>query len=67
MAWVNIWVDPEGARFVTGYRDGNETVPTAVTGSGRLIEADAATIKAHLARAGRPAGEADRGAEPPGG
>ncbi|MEM9133468.1 MAG: NrdH-redoxin [Actinomycetota bacterium] len=49
VTWVNIWQDPEAAAFVTTYRDGNETVPTAVTGSGTMLDADADTIKAHLA------------------
>ena len=49
MSWVNIWRDPDAAAFVRSHRDGNETVPTAVTGGGTRIEADAATVKAHLA------------------
>ena len=34
VAWVNIWQDPDAAAYVTTHRDGNETVPTAVTGAG---------------------------------
>lgn len=49
MSWVNIWQDEEAAAFVAGYRDGNETVPTAVTGSGNMIPATPAAVKAHLA------------------
>ncbi|MGH1488873.1 MAG: hypothetical protein ACRBK7_05670 [Acidimicrobiales bacterium] len=49
VSWVNIWQDTEAAAYVTTHRDGNETVPTAVTGAGRLLESDAKTIKAHLA------------------
>lgn len=52
VAWVNIWQDPEAARFVASYRNGNETVPTAVTGAGELLDSDAGTIKAHLAAHG---------------
>ena len=51
MSWVNIWRDAEAAAFVTTYRDGNETVPTAVTGDGEMIEATPAAIKAQLAEA----------------
>ncbi len=28
--WVNIWEDPEAARFVRGINGGDETVPTVV-------------------------------------
>lgn len=49
VTWVNIWQDADAAAFVASHRDGNETVPTAVTGSGELLDADAGTIKAHLA------------------
>lgn len=51
VTWVNIWADADAARYVTGYRNGNETVPTAVTGSGTMIDANAAIIKEHLAKA----------------
>lgn len=49
VAWVNIWQDPEAAAFVATHRDGYQTVPTAMTGAGTLLDADADTIKAHLA------------------
>jgi hypothetical protein len=49
VSWVNIWRDDEAASFVAAYRDGNETVPTAVTGGGRLLPATAEAIKAQLA------------------
>ena len=52
MSWVNILKDSEAAEFVTTHRDGNETVPTAVTGSGRMINATPAAIKAQLRAAG---------------
>ena len=52
MSWVNIWKDPAAAEFVTTYRDGNETVPTAITGAGQMIDATPAAIKAHLGTAG---------------
>lgn len=48
VTWVNIWQDPDAAAYVTTHRDGNETVPTAVTGAGQLLVSDAETIKAHL-------------------
>lgn len=49
MSWVNIWKDEQAASFVAGRRDGNETVPTALTGSGELLPATAEAITAHLA------------------
>lgn len=52
VSWVNILRDPEAAAFVATYRDGNYTVPTAVTGAGEMIEATPACIKAQL---GQPA------------
>ena len=49
VSWVNIWQDPEAAAFVASKRDGNETVPTAVTGAGATIPATAESIKSQLA------------------
>jgi glutaredoxin len=49
VTWVNIWQDAEAASYVAGHRDGNETVPTAVTGSGELLPSTAEAIKAQLA------------------
>lgn len=49
MSWVNIWKDAEAAEFVAANRDGNETVPTVVTGSGTLLLPTADSVKAHLA------------------
>jgi len=46
---VNIWIDPDAAAFVTEYRDGNETVPTAITGAGEMLEATPRALKAYLA------------------
>lgn len=48
MTWVNIWQDPDAAAAVRRCRDGNETVPTAITGAGQLIPATAEAIKGHL-------------------
>lgn len=48
VSWVNILDDAEAAEFVTTYRNGDETVPTAVTGAGQLIAATPAAIKAQL-------------------
>ncbi len=50
VTWVNIWQDPEAAAYVATHRDGNETVPTAVTGTGELLTSDADTIKTRLSR-----------------
>jgi glutaredoxin len=51
VTWVNIVDDAEAAEFVTTYRDGNETVPTAVTGSGEMIDPTPTAIKAQLVAA----------------
>lgn len=51
VSWVNILKDPEAAEFVTTCRDGNKTVPTAVTGAGEMIDATPAAIKAQLGAA----------------
>ena len=48
VSWVNILRDPEAAEFVAARRDGNEEVPTVVTGSGEMIEATAEAIRARL-------------------
>jgi mycoredoxin len=48
VSWVNILRDSEAAEFVATYRDGNHTVPTAVTGAGEMIDATPAAIKAQL-------------------
>jgi glutaredoxin len=49
VSWVNIWQDPEAAAFVASQWDGNETVPTAVTGAGAMIPATADSIRTQLA------------------
>ena len=51
MSWVNILRDSEAAEFVTAYWDGDETVPTAVTGAGEMIDATPAAIKAQIGAA----------------
>ena len=51
VTWVNIWRDDEAAEFVASHREGNETVPTAVTGSGRVVPATPDAVKAQLALA----------------
>jgi hypothetical protein len=48
VSWVNILKDSEAAEYVANLRDGTETVPTAVTGAGVVIEPTPAAIKAHL-------------------
>ena len=50
MSWVNISKDSEAAEYVARLCDGVETVPTAVTGAGVVIEATPAAIKAQLDR-----------------
>lgn len=51
VSWVNVLKDPDAAKFVANLRDGNETVPTAVTGAGVVIDATPAAIKAQLGAA----------------
>jgi hypothetical protein len=51
VSWVNILQDSEAAEFVTTYHDGDETVPTAITGAGDIIDATPAAIKAQLGTA----------------
>ena len=48
VSWVNIARDTEAAEFVAANHDGDEQVPTAVTGAGTLIHATPAAIRAHL-------------------
>lgn len=51
VSWVNILRDPEAAAFVATYRDGNHTVPTAITGAGEMIDATPMAIRAQLGQA----------------
>lgn len=46
--WVDISRDVDASEFVAGYHNGVETVPTAVTGAGGMIDATSASIKAQL-------------------
>lgn len=48
MSWVNILRDPKAAEFVAAIRNGDEEVPTVVTGGGQLIDATPAEIMARL-------------------
>ena len=45
---MNILRDPEAAEFVAALRNGNEEVPTVVTGAGHLIDATPEQITARL-------------------
>ena len=51
MSWVNILKDSEAAEFLATHHDGNETVPTAFTGAGDMIDATPTAIKAQLGAA----------------
>ncbi|MGF1597410.1 MAG: glutaredoxin family protein [Acidimicrobiales bacterium] len=51
VSWVNISRDPEAAEWVAAHRDGSHSVPTAVTGAGRLIDATPSAIRAQLGAA----------------
>ena len=52
VSWVNILRDPQAAAFVADLHDGEEIVPTAVTGTGVVLDASPAAIKAQLGSAG---------------
>ena len=43
-AEVDIWSDPEGAAFVRGHADGNETVPTVDIGGTVLVNPPARRV-----------------------
>lgn len=45
---MNILRDPAAAEFVVARRNGNEEVPTVVTGAGDLIDATPEAVKAQL-------------------
>ncbi len=51
VTWVNIFAEAEAGEFVAGYHGGNQTVPTAVTGSGELLAATPGAIRASLVMA----------------
>ena len=51
VSWVNILRDSEAAEFVAARRNGEETVPTAVTGAGEMIPATPEAIKTQLGAA----------------
>lgn len=48
VSWVDISRDVDAAEFVAANRNGNATVPTAVTGAGEMIVATPTSIKARL-------------------
>jgi inosine-uridine nucleoside N-ribohydrolase len=48
VTWVNIWQDPEAAEHVKTLREGNEMVPTPVTGAGEVLPIDARSVRAFL-------------------
>jgi mycoredoxin len=52
VSWVDISKDAEAAEFVASHRDGEEIVPTAVTGAGEMIDATPGAIRAQLRAAG---------------
>lgn len=51
VSWVNILRDTEAANFVAAHRNGDEEVPTAVTGTGELIDATPEAIRTYIAAA----------------
>jgi len=48
VSWVNILRDSDAAKFVAAHRNGNEEVPTVVTGGGKLIDATPEAVRTHL-------------------
>lgn len=46
--WVNIWRDPEAARFVREVNDGNEVVPTVVIDGTPTTNPPPSQVKAYL-------------------
>lgn len=49
VTWVDVCRDSDAAAFVATHHEGSQSVPTAVTGAGEMINATPASIKAHLA------------------
>lgn len=48
VTWVNIWADDEAAAFVRSLNDGNEQVPTVVTGAHDRVDPTADAVVARL-------------------
>lgn len=48
VTWVNIWADEAAADFVAGLHEGDEKVPTVVTGSGERLSPTPEAIRDHL-------------------
>jgi glutaredoxin len=44
--WVDIWADPAGAASVRAVADGNETVPTVITGDTAMVNPQPAVVRA---------------------
>ncbi|MEU4190414.1 glutaredoxin domain-containing protein [Kribbella sp. NPDC026611] len=49
-SWVNIWTDPEAAAAVRAIADGNETVPTVVSGSEARVNPAPRWVREQLGR-----------------
>ncbi|MDY7104106.1 MAG: glutaredoxin domain-containing protein [Actinomycetota bacterium] len=48
VTWVNIWADADAAAFVRSLNDGNEQVPTVVTGTEARLEPTPDAVFARL-------------------
>jgi mycoredoxin len=44
--WVDIWADPAGAASVRAVADGNETVPTVITGDTAMVNPKPEVVRA---------------------
>jgi hypothetical protein len=44
--WVDIWADPAGAASVRAVADGNETVPTVITGETAMVNPKPEVVRA---------------------
>lgn len=54
VTWVNVMADPEGARYIRQFHDGDMVTPTAVTGAGRQVSStpESVTVRVERRRAG---------------
>lgn len=52
VTWVNVMADPEGARYIRQFHDGDMVTPTAVTGAGRQVSPTPESVTARVERRG---------------
>lgn len=51
VTWVNVMADPDAARYIRQFHDGDMITPTAVTGAGRQVSATPESITTRVERA----------------